>query len=200
MPRVILGPGTWGGTNDWSCEGSPFWRYLEGKGFTPIRFRGFSGDVDGLPFEPFENGTHSDWRAGGWALAYFLRLGSAAAIAHSHFGNLAAYCAAETGVTIPALVTVCTPVRNDMHEVYEQARKHIGHWRHVYSTGWDFWQRAGELFDGSIGWTRMMSAAHDNVGIPNISHSKVLEDPAYFHWWEDAGLLDVLRNAEVAGA
>jgi len=197
MPTAILIPGTWGGKNDWSCDGSPFRRYLETRGVDSIQFRGWSGDVDGFLYDPMENGSHSDWKAGGWALRYLLARDPHPVIAHSHAGQVTAYCAAYTNTYIPALITVCTPVRNDMRPIYHDARKNLGHWRHVYATGWDLMQRAGELFDGHIGWTRKMAEADDNVGIPKISHSKLLEDPAQFHWWEDAGLLDVIRAAQV---
>jgi hypothetical protein len=192
MQTVILVPGTWGGKNDWSCEGSPFRRYLETRGFNAIQFRGWSGDVDGL-YDPLENGSHSDWRAGGWALRYLLARDPHPIIGHSHAGQVIAYCAAETRTPISALVTVCTPVRKDMEPSYREASLNIGHWRHVYASGWDLLQRAGELFDGHIGWVRQMAEAHDNVGIPKIGHSRLFDDPAQFHWWEDAGLLDVLR-------
>lgn len=196
MQTVILVPGTWGGQNDWSCDGSPFRRYLETRGFESVQFRGWSGDVDGL-YDPLANGTHSDWRAGGWALRYLHARDPYPIIGHSHAGQCIAYCAAETGASLSAVITVCTPVRKDMRPIYAEARRHIGHWRHVYATGWDLMQRLGELFDGKVGWERQMAEAHDNVGIPNISHTKLLEDPAYFHFWEDAGLLDVLRAAQV---
>jgi len=197
MPTVILIPGTWGGKNDWSCEGSLFRRYLTTRGFDAVQFRGWSGDVDGFLFDPLENGGHSDWIAGGWALRYLLAREPYPVIAHSHAGQVCAYCAAETRAPLSALVTVCTPVRKDMREIYRNARLNIGHWRHVYASGWDLMQRAGELFDGHVGWERKMAEADDNVAIPKISHSKLLEDPTFFHWWEDAGLLDVLRAAQV---
>ncbi len=194
MTSVIFAPGTWGGTNDWSCEGSTFWRYLESKGFMPVQFHAFSGDVDGLAYEPFENGKHSDWRAGGWGLAYLLQKLTYPVIGHSHAGQCAAYCAAESRTYIPALITVCTPVRKDMRPLYREAAAQIGHWTHVYADGWDLTQRLGELFDGQWGWERKMAEADQNLALKGISHSKLLEDPAYFHLWEDAGLLDVLRE------
>lgn len=197
MQTVILVPGTWGGTNDWSCEGSPFRKYLETHGFAALQFRGWSGDVDGFLYDPLENGSHADWKAGGWALKYLFAKDTYPVIGHSHAGNVIAYAAADTEATISALVTVCTPVRKDMQAVYRRARLNIGHWRHVYASDWDFIQMAGSLFDRHVGFERKMAEAHDNVGIPKISHSKLLEDPAYFHWWEDAGLLDVLRAAQV---
>jgi len=196
MDKVILVPGTWYRTDGWSSPGSPFCRYLESRGFEAIQFRGWSGDVDGFGYDPLENGSQSDWKAGGWALRYLLARDPYPVIAHSHAGQVAAYCAAETRAPISALVTVCTPVRKDMRAIYREARLNIGHWRHAYATNWDLMQRLGELFDGHVGWERKMAEAHDNVGIP-MSHSTLLENPAQFHWCEDAGLLDVLRAAQV---
>src|SRR6266542_941457 len=176
MQSVILVPGTFFKADGWSSPGSPFCRYLESRGFTAIPFRGWSGDVDGFTYDPLENGSHADWKAGGWALRYLLAREPYPVIAHSHGGQVAALTAADTRTPLSALITVCTPVRQDMRPIYREARLTIGHWRHVYASGWDLLQRAGELFDGHVGWVRQMADAHDNVGIPGISHSKLLDD------------------------
>jgi hypothetical protein len=196
MPTIILVPGTFHSDGDWSCPGSPFRLYLASRGFECVRFEGWSGDVDGLP-QPFENGNHSDWKAGGFALGYLLAKQPAPIIAHSHGGNVVAYAAGLVGISIPALVTVCTPVRKDMAAWYARSRPRIGHWRHVYSLSFDFWQRAGELLDGQVGWSREMTEAHNNIGIPAIGHSGLVDAPEHFHYWEDAGMLDVLKGAIV---
>ncbi len=195
--RVALVPGTFGGRKqDWTAPGSPFRRYLESRGFDCVQFLGWSGDVDGVP-RLLENGRHADWIAGGWALHY---MGALPTIAHSHGGQVAAYCAANTPSLIPALVTICTPVRRDMRDVYAQARLRTGSHAHVYATGWDFLQRAGELFDGQIGWSREMPFADRNVGIDGVGHTGMLENPAYFPLWESLGLLDLLRDATLRDA
>lgn len=197
MTTLALVGGTWGG--DWLADGTPFRQYVEARDFTCIPFEGWSGDVDGLPCEFGKNGKHSDWIAGGFALAYFLRgipYSGRNVIAHSHGGQVIAYCALRTGTPIRNLVTVCTPVRSDMTPAYHALQEVVGHWRHVSAAGWDFFQRAGELADGHFGWQRKMPKAPnvDNVLIKGIGHSRLLNDPEFFAHWEDDGLLDTLRQ------
>jgi pimeloyl-ACP methyl ester carboxylesterase len=202
--RLILVPGTWHG--DWVEKESPFRQYLEAHDFRCLPFRGWSGDVDGIPagLNLAESKKHSDWIAGGWSLMYLLRnlpYEKRNVIAHSHGGQVAIYAAALARLQIHRLVTVCTPVRKDMAEMYAKAKPLIGRWRHVSADGWDFMQRAGELFDGNLNWTqaRKMPEAHENVLIKGIGHSKLLYAPECFPLWEQDGMLDFLRAHEVAG-
>jgi pimeloyl-ACP methyl ester carboxylesterase len=181
MKTLVLVPGT-GGHTEWTAPGSPLRVFLIERGYRCVQFLGWSGDVDGVP-QFGENGTHADWISGGWALSYLLQAISYEdrnIIAHSHGGQVAAYACARTGIAVRSLVTVSTPVRKDMGETYAAAKPHIGYWRHVYATGWDFWQRAGELFDGHVGWSRTMPDANENVGVKDVSHSKLLTEEALF--------------------
>ena len=180
---LVLVPGTNGGKDDWTSAGSPFRVFFIGKGYRCIQFLGWTGDLDGVPGIVGENGKHADWIAGGWAASYLLAAmpyEDRVVIAHSHGGNVMPYACALAGLSIRALITVCTPVRKDMFDTYAAAKPHIGHWTHVYADGWDLWQRAGELFDGAVGWNRTMPAADQNVGLTGISHTKLLTDPPRF--------------------
>jgi len=199
--RVILVPGTWHG--EWSDPDSPFWTFLEAQRFRPLKFRGWSGDVDGLPhvIDPQKSEKLSDWIAGGWALFYLLRnlpYERRNVVAHSHGGQVALYAAGLARVQIHRLITVCTPVRKDMADIRKLAAPRIGRWRHVSADGWDFMQRAGELFDGNFNWhqERKMPEAHENLLIPKIGHSKLLYDQTLFPLWQQDGMLDFLRADE----
>jgi pimeloyl-ACP methyl ester carboxylesterase len=174
---------------------------LLSKGFRPLKFRGWSGDVDGLPhvIDPEKSEKLSDWIAGGWGLYYLLRnlpYEKRNIIAHSHGGQVALYAAGLARVQIHRLITVCTPVRKDMADIRQKAVPRIGRWRHVSADGWDFMQRAGELFDGYFGWERKMPEAHENLLIPKIGHSNLLYKPECFPLWEQDGMLDFLRASE----
>lgn len=199
MIPVALIFGTFGG--HWCLPASPFCDYLRAHGFDPLMFEGWSGDVGGL-WNPLSYGRDSDWKAGGHSLSYFLRLmasiyGSVpAVVGHSHGGNVIAECAALGRDILPAVVTVCTPVRADERNTYQTAQRYIGRWRHVSNTGGDWWQRLGEFGDRHLGWQTNMplNPPHDNVELPGIDHHLLLTDPAKFSLWESCGLLDVLRT------
>src|SRR5690348_2667600 len=127
--RVILVPGTWHG--EWSDPDSPFWTFLEAQRFRPLKFRGWSGDVDGLPhvIDPQKSEKLSDWIAGGWALFYLLRnlpYERRNVVAHSHGGQVALFAAGLARVQIHRLITVCTPVRKDMADIRKLAAPRIG--------------------------------------------------------------------------
>ena len=197
MTSLILVPGTWGGQKgDWTSEGSPFRTFVEARDFECLNFQGWSGDVDGVPLIG-ENGSHADWIAGGYGLAYFLKTipyYKRNIFAHSHGGQVVAYCCAKTKTPIRRLLTIATPVRKDMFTIYKEAKLYMGYWTHVRSKGWDLMQRLGEAFDGHWGWTRNMPDANVNVTIPGISHSKLLHDVKYIPLLETDGFLDLIKN------
>ena len=196
MTTLILVPGTWGGQpGDWTSKGSPFQTFVESKDFACLSFQGWTGDLCGVPIIG-ENGSHSDWIAGGFSLAYFLKsipYFDRNVIAHSHGGQVVAYCCERTGTDIRRLLTVATPVRKDMFPIYKEAAKHIGYWEHARSSGWDLMQRLGEALDGHIGWLRNMPDANQNIVIPGMGHSKLLHDSKFIPMLESAGLLEPLR-------
>jgi hypothetical protein len=198
MATVILVEGTWGG--GWAYPGSPLRKKLEARNFKCIRFQGWSTDVDGVPnFLGLEAGKHADWIAGGYAFGYQLAslpFEERNVICHSHGINPVLYQAKNSQVPIRNLVSVCSPVRGDMQETATAARPYIKHWRHISATDWDFMQRAGELFDGHWNWkqVRKWEQADENVQIPKIGHSKLLNDPAWVEEWDGLGNIDYLTQ------
>lgn len=198
---IVVGvAGTWAWKSAWWQDGSPFWRYMERRGVYPAR-------INGLPFRwstdlggtwKFWQTRHSQWEAGGDALAYYLDAlpeQHRIVLAHSHGGQCVAYAAA-LGVKIDRLVTVATPVRADMDGTWRLARTAIRQWTHVLDSEGDktaFW---GAFGDKRLGNQRHFDHADANVKIADIGHSGLLSDPAHFHWWEDAGLIDRLKGVE----
>lgn len=196
--QIILVEGTWGG--DWARAGSSFSAMLRANGFAPIRFQGWSGNIAGVP-NLLANRKHSDWIAGGYALASFLAAlayEDRNVIAHSHGLNPIAYACAREKVQIRRLVSVCSPVRHDMRNQMKALTRCVGQWRHVHSAGGDVMQLLGGLFDGHIGWTRdwrIPGATNlTNLTIPGIGHSRLLTDKRKLPLWRDDGLLDFLRG------
>jgi hypothetical protein len=207
-PRtVVLVEGTWGG--DWAKPGSAFRAMLEARGFTVLRFEGWTENIGGVP-NLLSRGKDRDWWAGGYALGYLLKalaLCDRNVICHSHGIGPVLYQAATAGqLPINRLVSVCSPVRADLQDVANNAIGRIGRWRHIASANGDFMQWAGELFDGHIQLARerRWHQAHENLIIPGIGHSKLLNDdkfigtaPSYDDGlWSTDGMLDFLRGGE----
>lgn len=199
MTTAILVEGTWGG--DWARARSPFCRMLRLHDFAPMRFQGWTGNVSGVP-NILSKGAHRDWVAGGYALAYFLRgldYADRNLIVHSHGLAPVIYAAVRERVEIRRLISVCSPVRRDLQHQASGAVQRIGRWRHIAAATGDPWQRLGELFDGHFGWgERKWKQAHENLSIPGIGHSGLLNDPKFLDLWETDGMLDFLRAAVVA--
>ena len=95
---------------------------------------------------------------------------------------------AAAGLRIPRLITIGSPVRGDMAEVWARARPQIGRWLHLYSAG-DWWQIFGQFGDGVIGRRRSMPLADRNVEVPGVHHADLLRDPARFDLWRSRGWL-----------
>jgi hypothetical protein len=195
MNGVVLVHGTGRGT--WAEPDRPFRALLHDAGLRVIEppFE-WSGDLSGIPSF---TGTqkHSDWRAGGFALALYLRslpYEDRNVIAHSHGGQCAAYAAARWGRLAPIrrLVTVSTPVRSDMEPVWTDAKPSVGFWLHVASKETDWTARFGQLFDGHIGWKSRQKQANVNAIIPKFGHSHGLMDPELVQGWKDFALLEYL--------
>ncbi len=209
----VAGTHGWRGqqTGSWWQDG-PWLAYMAEHGFAPYNaerpFK-WSTDLDGFSLLPWKWGrsTHREWYLAGDNLYAYLvppvhggtRNHVSAAphetriVAHSHGGNCALY-AASIGLRIHTLVTVCTPIRDDMREVIRLARPRIRYWLHIHSDKSDMWQILGGLCDGKVGIQRQQDAADRNVQIPRAGHTRVLEDPDWFKAWEEEGWLDVLRG------
>jgi hypothetical protein len=218
VTRVVCIHGTWGADFDhaghqWYEPCSPFVAYLKTQAIDASTLAGFlwSGDIGGiakvLPWNWFRSIDERDWRAGAESLTYFLRpsflrndedayvpLTDRNIIAHSHALQVVTYACAN-GLKINKLLTIGSPVRADMNDLYRAARPNIGVWTHVHSDGGDKMQWLGELFDGHLGIVREQPFADRNLRIPRVSHSKLLNDPAAFPCWQQYGLLEFLKAA-----
>lgn len=151
----------------------------------------WSGDVSGIPSFTGSQ-KHSDWRAGGFALALYLArmpLEERNVIAHSHGGQCCAYAAARYNVAIRRLVTVSTPVRSDMEPVWMAAKPRIGYWLHVAAKSGDWMARMGQMFDGHVGWQSRQKQADVNAILPGIGHTGILSDPTHIQLWKSQELL-----------
>lgn len=194
VTTVILVEGTFGGS--WAEPGSPFRQMLEANEFNVIRFEGWSLNVGGVP-NLLSRGKHRDWVAGGYGLGYLMQrlsFDDCNIVLHSHGIGVALYEMCNVKIPVRRLISVCSPVRRDLQEAANAAKPIIGRWRHIASSNGDPWQRLGELFDGHLGWDdRTWPQADENVSIPRIGHSKLLNDPKFLDLWKTDGMLDFLR-------
>jgi hypothetical protein len=184
---VVAIAGTHAEGAEWWKPGSAWAQHIAAYGW---RFCGhepfeWSCDLDGTFWEGGRR--HRDWQAGGTALRYYL--GGAfhpfrpgVIVAHSHALQVVLYAAAS-GLKVPALVSVMSPVRKDMADVAARARPNIGYWCHVSTGHRDKWQWLGELFDGRAGVVREHPLADVNERVEGADHSQVLVDPQWFGVW-----------------
>jgi hypothetical protein len=210
---VVLVGGTWAydglpAPKEWYVPGSPFCDYLQSQEVvcadpkTPFVWDGMVDGIPSLPWTFSAASKHLIWRAAGANLARYLRdvpLKSRNLIAHSHGGQVALYAAQS--IAINRLVTVSTPVREDMRQVAISSKRAMARgWWHLYSPGWtDRMQILGDLFDGALRVERrFLIAGVQNVGIPGgVGHSRLLNDPGVFGWWETSGVLRWMKGAEI---
>ncbi len=209
LRKFVIVAGTWefdGNDTDseWWMPKSPFvvfmeqngWEYVK-EGNDPFVWTTALTGVSPLTWFGKKN-NHATWRAAAKNLKLYLSqipLKDRNVIAHSHGGQVAAYCAAE-GTKINNLLTLSTPMRKDMEAVYTRAKTNIGYWTHVHSDWTDYMQLLGSFFDGRFGIHRSCEAADVNVTIKGVGHSKIIRDPAYFKAWLDYKLLDYIAKAE----
>lgn len=213
MTSVLLVQGTyaWGhtaGLQWWECR-SPFGAFLRSMDFNIIggdRPYIWDTDLDGIGWlhrRPFKK--HRNWEAAGLSLYSYLipplnaqwddyvPIEDRNLIGHSHAMQVIAYACAA-GMKVNRLITIGSPVREDMRDVYQLARMNIRNWMHVHSDGSDRVQWFGELFDGHLGIVREQPAADRNLLVANVSHSKLLNDPAAFPLWQSKGLVAFLNG------
>lgn len=171
----------------------------------------WSGDVNGWQFwrrftGRYSGGDREDWEAGGSALRWYLagaKVEDRGCIAHSH-GLWPVIEAAAHGLKIPWLISVGSPIREDMEDRIKLARPNIGAWLHIYDPHFDWWGMWGSFGDGKFNWNRAQryaGEAHDyrdsvlysrfwpraggNDPITGVGHSGILVDPQHFHYWTD---------------
>lgn len=191
----------------WYHPDSDFVHYMneEGEGdyLFPLEPFIWSSDLDGLA--ALDEGHHTDWIAGGYALRDHLQpiaapdavpLPHRNIIAHSHGLQVVAYALARAGLRINTLVTVGSPIRADMEAAYKRMRANVNYWLHLYSDETDHMQWFGELGDGHIGIQRTTPYADSNQFTAGVGHSDILFVPKDFHLWKDSGWLDTLRKGQ----
>ena len=191
--------GTWAADDGWVNDPrDPFALFMASQQFHPIRTGlgkpwTWSGRLNGFLFSWWQN----DWKEAADSLEFMLtqvEYEHRNIIAHSHGGQPAILLAAR-GFAIRSLTTMATPRRHDIPA--EEAVHHIGMWQHVYDSKRDFTatlRRMGGIGDGKLSTERrFLIPGVTNVGIGNISHSKMLHDPVCFTLWLEHGLLDRIR-------
>ena len=218
IPLVCV-PGTWAWsgmkTKDrWYMAGSPWVNFMESNGYKVLsKDRPFvwTTALAGIPFVT----SKRDWEAAGVNLwAYLdpaikdygvgLRTGERNLVAHSHGLQVAVYAAAA-GCKLNTLISVGSPIREDMKEVAVAARPNIANWAHLYGGHKDKWQWFGEMFDGKLGvvrtaiWRgqngRPVAQADVSVEIPCVGHSDLLYTPSEFHHWLEPRVAEYIRGA-----
>lgn len=219
IPFLAIG-GTWswrGNSNgQWYDPGSPWSANMRARGFEHHHLLVGAGrpfvwttDLEGNQFWRRLIGRPPDlteWQAAGSNLFAYcvppvaptarIRPCDLHIVAHSHAAQLVAFAAAD-GLQINTLVTVGSPVRADMRDVYRRAKANIGFWWHFYSDASDRWQWFGETGDGKWQWPwavdRTQPSADQNIGLPGVGHSKILNDMTLFaDVW--GGPLDLIRS------
>jgi pimeloyl-ACP methyl ester carboxylesterase len=160
--------------------GAPFVWSTDVEGWVPRLFRRSSA----LPA----------WKAAGEAVREYCwarGVRRVQLVGWSHGGQVAAYAAARRlpGFRVTTLITLATPIRGDMAVVYKAARAGVTWWAHVHGGRRDWWQLAGELVDGSLGWRRAMPQATQNLAIATAGH----DDLVAVETWNRFGLWRLLR-------
>lgn len=213
IPFIAIG-GTWAwngsSKGQWYDPDSPWSANMRLKGFqhhhlltgSPRPFV-WDTDLEGVQFwrRWFGRPSTLDWQTAGMNLfAYCVPPIFPSAqippcnlniIAHSHAMQVVAFGAAD-GLKVNTLITVGSPIRADMLDVYRRARPNIGFWWHFHSDYSDHVQWLGEFADGRLGIVRQQPFADQNVGLPGVGHSNILKDMQLFDavW---SGPLDLMR-------
>jgi hypothetical protein len=99
-------------------------------------------------------------------------------ICHSHGGNLGVILALEAQKYIGglnSLITICTPVRKDMQEMYEAV---TCPWLHIYDG--NFWTNRMQWFGARLRFEMKMPGIAQNLKLEGIGHSELVRDPLRF--------------------
>jgi len=206
MIRYIAVAGTYGARreHDWDAPDSNFNAFLKGQDImplivSPLKRYAWSTMLDGL------DQTNDTWDAAGRALAHYIvpplldqsliKPEDTYLIAHSHGGNVVAYACGKYDLKVNGLITVGTPIRGEMQEMYEAAAPNITRHLHLHA-GWkDYWQALGALFDHRFGIHRKHPCAEKNAKMPK-GHGNILREPELFHYWTDNGWLDYFKGEQ----
>lgn len=181
-PRVVTVAGTWGagyGRNgDWWRPGSAFVSMLAEAGVSLVDGEdpfAWSTGIDGI------DGQNLTWQTAGRALKWYceakVRRDRVSVVAHSHGGQVVAYAAAA-GARFETVITVASPVREDLDLQYQALRRQSRRWIHIYTdeTLGVAWQLLGSLGLANLGrrHIRRMPLADDNIYIPGESHGDLV--------------------------
>ncbi len=211
MPVILIaGTGSWKpGVTDWFTPGSPFSKFLIANGVFPV----FGERTDASKYRPFTWSTDLGgvgfgsndlrvWEAAGENLydyvvppmvpEYQIAGKDTNLIAHSH-GLQVALFACAAGLKVNTLISVGSPIREDMAATAKAARLNIKTWIHIHSDNSDRWQWFGELFDGHFGIVRESPLADKNDFVKGVGHSELLRDEKQFHFWIERGWLGSLK-------
>jgi len=191
---LVLVPGTWqyGGsqadTAQWWAPGSPFWMAAKAQGLTLLGEHDpfeWSSSLSGLPVRPW-----ADAKAAGQALRWFALshgVREIDVVSHSHGGAAAVFAASRSvrGFRVRTLITAGMPVREDLRTIYQRARANVAWWVHIRGGRRDWWQLAGELFDGHLGWRRDCAYALQNIAVADSDHAGLVDHARWTaqDWW-----------------
>jgi hypothetical protein len=157
----------------------------------------WSSDISGFKYNLSSgNRKHTDWRAAGYSLAYYVQNipeSDRNLIIHSHGLQPVAY-AAMLGVEFNNVISVCSPIREDMMDTYEILRLRSKHWLHIYSNrdliGW-----LGQFGDGRfLGSRKVDIPGVQNQLLKDINHTDVLKIGKRMDYWLTNGWFDFLRQ------
>lgn len=199
--------GTWGWDEDpdktvWWEDGSPFTTHLRSLGLIRLPSRRpylWSTELEGhqvwqrLLHTPARK--HTIWKAAGLSLCYFLDGDNGTVphynrnlIGHSHALQVILYACGLYGLRIRNLVSVGSPIREDMAKMAEEARKNIDNWAHIYDPSGDDVGEGGEFNDGRFRWPwqkRLEPLADLKIPVVGAGHSGTLNDPKFFNVWTE---------------
>lgn len=183
--------------DDWTHPQGPFAQALRSYGAAPLRdapdqcFE-WSTALDGV------DDQHLDWQFAGKALFHYFvpALGDGRPtippaatniLCFSHGLQVVAYACGRYGLKVNGLISVGSPIRGDLQDLYAEAACNIRQHLHLHARKRDLWQTLGAAFDGRWGIHRQHPFAK-NVAIPD-GHGRVLYDPRLFPLWQRLGWL-----------
>lgn len=174
----------------WWEDGSTFVKYLHRLNLALLRPQNqykWSTELDGLPL--IQPAKHTTWKGAAFHLIDYFEnphysepIYNRNLVAHSHAGQVVFY-ACMMGLRINSLITVGTPVRNDMERAVAHARANINYWLHIYDSKSDWTAVFGALCDGRLRVKHKFDSADRNDDIRGIGHSAILTDPAKIRMW-----------------
>lgn len=196
--------GTWAideGELAWWKAKSEFSQYA--RRFNMFQFASATGhpfywtsDLNGVSYNFLsKNQKKTDWLSGGYALIYYLQNTlphERNIIAHSHGLQVVLFACAH-GLKINNLISVCSPIRDDMNLISTIARPNIKNWLHIYDSS-DRIQFLGQFGDGRLFGSRTSKFADENQRLAGINHSDVLKVGAQMDLWSKYGWFDFLRK------